>query len=77
MKFSGEICLMIILKVTKNQSFSFSLEDTVKLENKEIHVEQFNGKHSHIQICKWREDLAIFLLLINKETKHRRKEMIL
>ena len=77
MKFSGKICLMIILKVTKNQSFSFSLEDTVKLENKEIHVEQFNGKHSHIQICKWREDLAIFLLLINKETKHRRKEMIL
>ena len=62
MKFSGKMCLMIILKVTKNQSFSFSLEDTVEIGNKEIHVEQFNGKHSHMQICKWREDLAIFFI---------------
>ena len=28
MKFSGMMCLMIILKVTKNQGFSFSLEYT-------------------------------------------------
>ena len=28
MKFSGKICLMIILKVTKNQGFTLSLEDT-------------------------------------------------
>ena len=29
MKFSGKICLKIILKVTKNQSFTLSLEDTL------------------------------------------------
>ena len=28
MKFSGKICLKIILKVTENQGFTFSLEDT-------------------------------------------------
>ena len=28
MKFSGKMCLMIILKVTKDQGFTFSLEDT-------------------------------------------------
>ena len=28
MKFSGKMCLMIILKVTKKQSFTISLEDT-------------------------------------------------
>ena len=28
MKFSKKICLMIILKVTKNQGFTLSLEDT-------------------------------------------------
>ena len=28
MKFWGKMCLMIILKVTKKQSFTFSLEDT-------------------------------------------------
>ena len=28
MKFSGNMCLKIILKVTKNQGFTFSLEDT-------------------------------------------------
>ena len=28
MKFSGKMCLMIILIVTKNQSFTVSLEDT-------------------------------------------------
>ena len=28
MKFSGKICLKIILKFTKNQGFSLSLEDT-------------------------------------------------
>ena len=29
MKFSGKICLMVILKVTKNQGFTLSLEDTL------------------------------------------------
>ena len=29
MKFSGKMCLKIILKVTKNQDFSLSLEDTL------------------------------------------------
>ena len=29
MKFSGKMCLKIILKVTKNQSFFLSLEDTL------------------------------------------------
>ena len=28
MKFSGQMCLKIIVKVTKNQGFTFSLEDT-------------------------------------------------
>ena len=28
MKFSGKMCLMIILKVTKNQGFTLFLEDT-------------------------------------------------
>ena len=28
MKFSGKTCLKIILKVTKNQGFTVSLEDT-------------------------------------------------
>ena len=28
MKFSGKMCLMIILKVTENQDFTLSLEDT-------------------------------------------------
>ena len=28
MKFSGKMCLKIILKVTKNQGFTLSLEDT-------------------------------------------------
>ena len=28
MKFSGKMCLMIILKVTKKQGFTLSLEDT-------------------------------------------------
>ena len=28
MKFSGKMCLMIILKVTKNQGFTLRLEDT-------------------------------------------------
>ena len=27
MKFSGKMCLMIILKVTENQDFTLSLED--------------------------------------------------
>ena len=29
MKFSGKMWLMMILKVTKNQGFTLSLEDTV------------------------------------------------
>ena len=29
MKFSGKMCLKIMLKVTKNQGFSFSLEDAL------------------------------------------------
>ena len=29
MKFSGKMCLMIILKVTENQIFTLSLEDTL------------------------------------------------
>ena len=29
MKFSGKMCLKIILKVTKKQGFSLSLEDTL------------------------------------------------
>ena len=29
MKFSGKMCLMIILKVTKNQGFNLCLENTV------------------------------------------------
>ena len=29
MKFSGNMCLMIILKVTKNQGFTLCLEDTI------------------------------------------------
>ena len=29
MKFSGKMCLMIILKVTKIQGFTLSLEDTL------------------------------------------------
>ena len=29
MKFSGNVCLMIILKFTKNQGFSLSLEHTL------------------------------------------------
>ena len=28
MRFSGKMCLMIILKVTKSQGFTLSLEDT-------------------------------------------------
>ena len=28
MKFSKKVCLKIILKVTKNQGFTFSVEDT-------------------------------------------------
>ena len=28
MKFSGKMCIKIMLKVTKNQGFIFSLEDT-------------------------------------------------
>ena len=28
MKFSGKMCLMIILKVTKNKGFTLSVEDT-------------------------------------------------
>ena len=28
MKFSGKMCLKVILKVTKNQGFTLSLEDT-------------------------------------------------
>ena len=28
MKFSGKMCLLMILKVTKNHGFTFSLEDT-------------------------------------------------
>ena len=28
MKFSGKICFKVILKVTKNQGFTLSLEDT-------------------------------------------------
>ena len=28
MKFSGKMCFKIILKITKNQSFTLSLEDT-------------------------------------------------
>ena len=30
MKFSGKMCLMIILKVTKNQGFTTFLENKVK-----------------------------------------------
>ena len=29
MKFSGKMCLKIMLKVTKNQGFSLSLEDAL------------------------------------------------
>ena len=29
MKFSGKMCLMIILKVTKNHRFTLCLEDTI------------------------------------------------
>ena len=29
MKCSGKMCLMIILKVTKNQGFTLCLEDTI------------------------------------------------
>ena len=29
MKFSGKMCLMINLKVTKNQGFTLCLEDTI------------------------------------------------
>ena len=32
MKFSGKMCLKIIIKVTENQGFTLSLEDTFFLE---------------------------------------------
>ena len=34
MKFSGKICFKIILKITKKQGFTLSLEDTI-FENPE------------------------------------------
>ena len=35
MKFSGKMCLKIILKVTKNQGFSLFLEDTLLKNHRE------------------------------------------
>ena len=35
MKFSGKMCLMIILKVTKNQDFTISVENTILEKTKE------------------------------------------
>ena len=40
MKFSGKMCLMIILKVTKNQGFILSLEDTFfKKPQEEVQID--------------------------------------
>ena len=39
MKSSGKMCLMIILKVTKNQGFTLSLEDTfLEKEGEEVNL---------------------------------------
>ena len=64
MKFAGKMCLMIILKVTKNQGFSLSLEDTffeksqgwsnwvlgLKIQTKVVCVEFIESKF--YQYCK-------------------------
>ena len=44
-KFSGKITIMKILKVTKNQSFTLSLEDTSlkKPQGEQIDPQQFKG----------------------------------
>ena len=44
MKFSGKMWLMIMLKVTKNQGFTLSLEDTILEPTKQslLSVEQKN-----------------------------------
>ena len=42
MKFSGKMCLKIIVKVTKDQGFTFSLEDTFfeKLRRRGVKLSQ-------------------------------------
>ena len=39
MKFSGKMSLMITLKVTKNQGFTLSLEDTFFKTLQEVQIE--------------------------------------
>ena len=36
MKFSGKVCLKIIFKITKNQGFTFTLEDTFSKNHRKV-----------------------------------------
>ena len=61
MKFSGKMCLMIILKVTKKQGFTLSLEDTFfeKQQEKGDQIEppsRFRVKH----FCKENKRCHLF-----------------
>ena len=58
MKFSGKMCLKIILKVTKNQGFSLSLEDTF--------FEKPHGEGGGVKLTPSRFRVKIDLTLVVK-----------
>ena len=60
MKFSGEMCLMIILKVTKKQDFSLPLQSTVL---KKIQGEGEGGGQIEFNTFRKKESRSEFTLL--------------
>ena len=81
MKFSEKMCLMIILKVTKNQSFALCLEDTIfKKPQAGVKVPRnFWGRTLNIAVIKyfWNDTFSLncsFLPLFQeiKKGKHRK-----
>ena len=61
MKFSGKTCLKIILKVTKKQGFTFSLEDTFS--------ENHRGDQIDPPAISGLKQIKFKLLNSNKETE--------
>ena len=60
MKFSGEMCLMIILKITKKQDFSLPLQSTVL---KKIQGEGGGGGQIEFNTVRKKESRSEFTLL--------------
>ena len=66
MKFSGKMCLMIILKATKDQGFTLSLEDTFFKNHSPTAVLELNIYYVRKSIKMTANDSKSYLDYLNK-----------